>query len=349
MTGPVTFGLINTFGQPPSVAQPWTTRYDAMLEQIEWIDRDLSIDGIHVSEHHFYGDGYLPAPMVMLGAIAARTRRVQIGSNLIQLPLHNAVRLAEDALVVDALSGGRLRLGLGMGYYHQEFDGMGTRLGHRVSLMEEGIAVLRRAFAGEPFEFHGRRYDFGKIQVTPGPVRPGGPPIWIGAFAPAAIERAARLGDGFLEFDPGTAAQYFAACEALGRPEAERRVNVTYWAIIAEDPERAFAQAGEHWMHLLNEYIKRDAYAARTPSLTEPYTDPKQALADGLVLLADGPAAVKQFNADVDRGAIDINLVTMMPGEPVDQVNERLQYLNDHVIPQVRPATHPAATAARQR
>jgi alkanesulfonate monooxygenase SsuD/methylene tetrahydromethanopterin reductase-like flavin-dependent oxidoreductase (luciferase family) len=343
MTRPVTFGLINTFGQPPQWAQPWKQRYDAVLEQIEWIDRDLDIDGVYVTEHHFYGDGYLPSPMPMLAAIAARTSRVTIGSNLIQLPLHNAVRLAEDALVVDALSGGRLRLGIGMGYYHQEFDGIGVKLSQRPSLTEEGIAILRKAFTGEPFEFHGKRYDFGTIQITPGPVRPGGPEIWLGAFAPAAIERAARLGDGFLEFDPGSASSYFAACDAIGRPKAQQKLNVTYWAIIAEDPERAFAQAGDHWMHLLNEYIKRDAYAARTPALTEPYTDPKKALADGLVMLADGPAAIKQFNADVDRGAIDINLVTMMPGEPTDQVAERLQYLNDKVIPQVKHCTHPAA------
>ncbi|MEN8673203.1 LLM class flavin-dependent oxidoreductase [Nocardioides sp.] len=342
MGRPVTFGLINTFGNPEEWREPWPQRYAGILEQIEWIDRETSIDGVYVTEHHFYDDGYMPSTMVMCGAIAARTSRVRIGTNLIQLPLHNAVRLAEDALVVDALSGGRLRLGLGMGYYHQEFDGMGQRLAERVSRTEEGIAILRKAFAGEPFEFHGKRYDFDTIRVTPGPVREGGPEIWLGAFAPKAIERAARLADGFLEFDLGTHRAYFDACEALGKPQGEQRLNVTYWAIIAEDPEKAFAEAGDHWLHLLNQYIQRDAYAARTPPLTEPYTDARKALADGLVMLADGPTAVKTFNADVDKGAIDINLVTMMPGEPVDQVTERLQYLNDHVIPHVKHTTHPA-------
>ncbi|WP_169988497.1 LLM class flavin-dependent oxidoreductase [Microbispora sp. H10836] len=340
---PVTFGLINTFGNPDEWRQPWKQRYDAILEQIEWIDRETAIDGVYVTEHHFYDDGYIPSTMVMCGAIAARTKRVRIGTNLIQLPLHNAVRLAEDALVVDALSGGRLRLGLGMGYYHQEFNGLGQRLQERVSRTEEGIAILRKAFAGEPFEFHGKRYDFDEIRVTPGPVREGGPEIWMGGFAPKAIERAARLADGFLEFDLGTHRAYFDACDALGKDKAEQRLNVTYWAIIAEDPERAFAQAGQHWMHLLNQYILRDAYVGRTPPLTEPYDDPKKALADGLVLLTDGPGAVKIFNADVDKGAIDINLVTMMPGEPIDQVTERLAYLNDHVIPRVKHTTHPAA------
>jgi alkanesulfonate monooxygenase SsuD/methylene tetrahydromethanopterin reductase-like flavin-dependent oxidoreductase (luciferase family) len=343
MGTPVTFGLINTFGNPDEWRQPWDERYAAILEQIEWIDSDTSIDGVYVTEHHFYDDGYIPSTMVMCGAIAARTRRIRIGTNLIQLPLHNAVRLAEDALVVDALSGGRLRLGVGMGYYHQEFNGLGRSLQERVGLTEEGIAILRRAFAGEPFEFHGRRYDFGRILVSPGPVRPGGPEIWVGGFAPKAIQRAARLADGFLEFDHGTAATYFEACESLGRPADEQRLNVTYWAIIADDPERAFAQAGDHWLHLLNQYIARDAYAGRTPPLTKLYDDPRKALSDGLVMLADGAQAIKTFNADVDRGAIDINLVTMMPGEPVDQVTERLQYLNDHVIPHVKHAEHPAA------
>lgn len=346
MSRPVTFGLINTFGQPPQWAVPWKQRYDALLEQIEWIDRDLDIDGVYVTEHHFYGDGYIPNPMLMLAAIAARTSRVEIGTNLIQAPLWNAVRLAEDALIVDALSGGRLRLGLGLGYYHQEFDGLGRSLKHRASLAEETVEILRLAFTGEPFEYHGKHYDFGRIHVTPGPVRPGGPPIWMGGFVPKAIERAARLADGFLEFDPGTLATYFDACDRIGKPVEDQRANVTYWAIIADDPEKAFAEAGPHWMHLLNEYIIRDAYTARQPPLREPYTDPKMALADGLVLLADGDQAVEIFNRDVDRGAIDIQLVTMMPGEPVDQVAERLQYLNDKVIPRVKHAAHPASYGA---
>jgi alkanesulfonate monooxygenase SsuD/methylene tetrahydromethanopterin reductase-like flavin-dependent oxidoreductase (luciferase family) len=343
MTKPVTLGLIYTFGNPDRWAEPTNKRYAAILEQIEWIDRDLDLDGIYVTEHHFYDDGYIPSTMTMLGAIAARTSRVTIGTNLIQLPLHNPVRLAEDALVVDALSGGRLRMGFGMGYYHQEFNGMGVNLKERPSRTEEGIEILRLAFAGEPFSYHGRRYDFDEITVTPKPIRPGGPEIWMGGFAPKAIERAARMADGFLEFDLGTSSAFFEACEALGRPANTQKLNTTYWAIIDEDPERAFALAGDNWLHLLNQYIVRDAYAGRIPPITEPFADAKTALEAGLVMLADGPEAIKTFNADVEKGTIDINLVTMMPGEPVDQVSSRLQYLNDRVLPHLNPATHPSA------
>ena len=342
MSYPVTFGLDYTFGNPAEWKTPWPTRYAETLEQIEWIDRELPIDGIHVSEHHFYDDGYCPSPLIMCASIAARTSRVMIGTNIIQLPLHHPVRLAEESLMVDALSNGRFRLGLGQGYYWQEFEGLGVRLAERVSRTEEGMAILRHAFSGEPFSFAGKRYNLPEMRVTPDPIRPGGPEIWMGAFAPKAVERVARLADGFLAFDISTADQYLEACRALGKPPEEQKFNCTYWAIIAEDPERAFALAGEHWLHLLNQYILRDAYLGRTPPLRVPYEDPKHALADGLVMLADASGALEEFNSMIERGAIDINLVTLMPGEPIDQVNERLEYLSTNVIPHLALSDHPA-------
>lgn len=348
MAEQVSFGLINSFGMPDKWRNTWSQRYEEILEQSAWIDQELlNINGVYATEHHFYGDGYLPSPLVATAAIAARTKRVKVGTNLLQIPLHNAVRLAEDALVVDAISGGRLQLGIGMGYYHQEFSGLGSSLKTRVSKTEEGIAILRKAFAGEPFSFEGKRYNFDELQITPGPVREGGPEIWMGGFAPKAIERIARLADGFLEFDWGSSERYFEACDAIEKPKEEQRLNTTYWAIIAEDPEKAFAEAGEQWMHLLNEYIIRDAYTARTPSLTEPFTDPKVALDQGLVMLADADEAIKKFNFDIAKGTIDIHLVTTMPGEPIDQVNERLQYLNDKVIPKLDKVTHPSAAGRK--
>jgi alkanesulfonate monooxygenase SsuD/methylene tetrahydromethanopterin reductase-like flavin-dependent oxidoreductase (luciferase family) len=341
LSQPVTFGLDYTFGNPERWRQPWVDRYQTILDQIAWVDRDLNFDGIFVSEHHFYEDGYLPAAQVLLAAIATRTERVTIGTNLIQLPLHHPVRLAEEALVLDILSGGRLQLGLGMGYYGQEFEGLGVDVKHRPSRTEEGLAIIRAAFSGEPFSFEGKRFAMSEIHVMPPPIRPGGPPIWMGAMADVAVERAARWADGFYAFDPATAGRYVAACDALGRPREEQRVNHTYWCIIAEDPERAFAQAGEQWLHLLNEYIVRGSIPL-VYSRSTPYDDPQEALADGHVMLADASSAIAEFNRAIADGAIDITLLTFMPGEDVDQVSERLQYIADKVIPAVDESDHPA-------
>ena len=167
------------------------------------------------------------------------------------------------------------------------------------------------------------------------------------AFAPPAIERAARLADGFMAIDQGTIAAYFEACERLGKPAAEQRLNRTYWTIVAEDPEKAFAQAGPHWMYLFNEYIKRDAY----PQF-QPFDDPQKALEaaqrDGQIMVADGPTAVAEFNAAIEQGAIDITLLTLMPGEDADAVAERLSYISNEVIPKVDESDHPAAASGAE-
>jgi alkanesulfonate monooxygenase SsuD/methylene tetrahydromethanopterin reductase-like flavin-dependent oxidoreductase (luciferase family) len=341
-----TFGLIYDFRNPVPWQQPWAGRYRAVLEQIDWIDRELAIDGIYVTEHHFYEDGYIPSPMMMCGAIAARTERVSIGSNLLQLPLHHPVRVAEEALIADILSAGRFRLGVGAGYYWQEFQGVGSVPEQRPSRMKEAFEILRAAFAGKPFSYTGKRFQVPEILVSPPPIRDGGPEIWMGAFVPAAIDRVAQLADGFLAFGHAGIDEYFAACERHGRPPDERQLNRTYWAIIDEDPERAYASAGPHFMHMFNDYIRREGY----PGLV-PFSDPEPArqmgLEGGYLLVTDAAGAIDAFNSDVSAGARDINLLAFMPGEKVDEVAARLQYLSDRVLPNVDQVERPGRRLSR--
>lgn len=340
MSQPVSFNLIYDFRNPEPWQRPWAERYRSVLDQISWVDRDLAFDGIYVTEHHFYEDGYMPSPMVACAAIAQRTERVTVGTNLIQLPLHHPVRIAEDALVNDALSGGRFRLGVGAGYYWQEFEGVGSVLKQRPSRMAEGGDILRAAFRGEPFSYEGKRYNVPEIHVTPPPIREGGPEIWAGAFVPAAIDRLTRFADGFLAFGAGTTEEYLAACERNGRPPEERMVNRTYWAVIDEDPERAYAAAGPHFVHMYNDYIRRDAY----PHL-EVFEDPQVGLElgrkDGVLLVMDADEAVRTLNEEIAKGVSDITFLTFMPGEDADEVSRRLQYISDHVIPAVDQVEQP--------
>jgi alkanesulfonate monooxygenase SsuD/methylene tetrahydromethanopterin reductase-like flavin-dependent oxidoreductase (luciferase family) len=336
----VTFGLIYDFRNPVPWQQPWSERYERVLEQIEWIDRELTIDGVYVTEHHFYEDGYLPSPMMMSAAIAARTKRVSVGTNLLQLPLHHPVRVAEDALLCDVLSGGRFRLGVGAGYYWQEFEGVGSVLKQRPSRMQEGFDILRLAFAGKPFSYAGKRFHVPELTVTPPPIRDGGPEIWMGAFVPAAVDRVAQRADGFLAFGHAGIDEYFEACNRHGRPPEERQLNRTYWAIIDEDPERAYASAGPHFMHMFNDYIRREGY----PGLV-PFDDPEPArqmgLEGGYLIVDDAAGAINAFNRDIAAGARDVNLLVFQPGEDIEEVSRRLQYLSDHVVPNVDQIERP--------
>jgi len=154
---------------------------------------ELGFDSVWTSEHHFVDDGYAPSLLPLCAAVAARTSRVEIGTGLLLIPLHDPIRVAEDAVAVDLLSRGRLILGLGLGWRPEEFDGFGVGLGDRVPRLERAVEVLRGAWAGEPVAAEGS-----DVIVTPRPARAGGPPIWIGAWAERAVRRAGRIADGFI-------------------------------------------------------------------------------------------------------------------------------------------------------
>src|SRR5258708_12463792 len=110
------------------------------------------------------------------------------------LPFKHTVRLAEDLAVLDNISNGRVEVGVGMGYAPHEFRGFGLPVSRRVSLTDEGIEVLLRAFTGEKFSFKGKRYDFQDVTIAPGYVQPGGPPLWVAAMSePRALPAAPFL------------------------------------------------------------------------------------------------------------------------------------------------------------
>lgn len=189
-----TFGIWHDFRQKPPLGD-YAGFYAECLEEIEEAER-LGFTHVWLSEHHFVDDGYLPSPLVAAAAIAARTRSIRIGTNVLLLPMHHPLRVAEDAAVVDLLSGGRFILGVGQGYVQHEFETLGFNRKNRPSLLEEGIEVIRRAWEEGRTGYEGKRWSFEDLPFEP---RPGGKvPIYVGAFVEPAIDRAARLGDGFL-------------------------------------------------------------------------------------------------------------------------------------------------------
>ena len=153
------------------------------------------LDAVWTTEHHFAADGYLPTPLLLLAALATRTERIALGTNVLLAPLTDPLRLAEEAAVLDHLSGGRLYLGLGLGYREIEFRAFGRRRAERAVRLEEVVGLLRASWRGEEVTC---QRDAPAVTVHPRPRTPGGPPILIGARADMGVDRAARMGDGWL-------------------------------------------------------------------------------------------------------------------------------------------------------
>lgn len=158
---------------------------------------EAGLDSVWTSEHHFVDDGYLPSQLPLLAAIAARTSRIRLATGVLLAPLFDPLHVAEDAAVVDLISGGRLTLGLGIGWRDEEFEGFGVPMRRRASRLEGLIAVLRQAWSDGLVTGDGRVYRYDGLNVTPKPAQAGGPPIWLGAGAEPAVRRVGRLADGY--------------------------------------------------------------------------------------------------------------------------------------------------------
>jgi alkanesulfonate monooxygenase SsuD/methylene tetrahydromethanopterin reductase-like flavin-dependent oxidoreductase (luciferase family) len=324
------FGLWYDF-RNPDPERPFGSFYRAALDQISWAEQ-LGLGSVWLTEHHFVPDGYSPSPFVLAAAIGERTSRLRIGTNLIVSPLHNPVRLAEDAATLSLLTDGRFDLGVGQGYWEREFAAFGQRVKNRPSLLEEGVELIRRAWAGDASGFSGKRYALAEgLAVTPRPEKT--PQLLVGAMADPAIERAARIADGFLSTQNAHQQAYVDACAKLGKPA---RIYAGQWAVIAEDPERTWAQIGQHALYQLNEYIGWGAFGP--PDEVPRFADPQQILDAGAYQLMDAAQAVETYTALLrERPEIqDVHFWAQLPGEPVDSGSERIEYLATKVVPQVR-------------
>lgn len=181
------FGYLFRPEDPPA-GERIVQRWEETLAAAE-LAEEVGFDGVFVPEHHGWADGYLPQPLVALGALAARTRHVDLGTAVMWLPIRHPVHLAEEAAMVDVLSNGRLRLGLGLGGIDEEYGLFGLDTAHRVSKFVEGLDLIERAWRGEELAHEGHYRAAGR--VTP---RPVGARLWLGALFEPGVRRAARLG-----------------------------------------------------------------------------------------------------------------------------------------------------------
>jgi alkanesulfonate monooxygenase SsuD/methylene tetrahydromethanopterin reductase-like flavin-dependent oxidoreductase (luciferase family) len=231
----------------PDFGPPAESLYAAALDQCEWADR-VGFERVILPEHHASPDGYMPAPVVMASAIAARTKRMRVMISALLLPFYDPIRLAEDLAIVDLVSGGRLDLIVGAGYREDEFDMLGVDIHRRGRLMEEGVTALKQAWTGEPFEFRGRT-----VRVLPRPAQRPAPKVIMAGASPASARRAARIADGYSPIAPRLYEIYLDELAKLGKPVPDdpHRSGAGESSLVAvsEDPERTWAAIEPNLMH----------------------------------------------------------------------------------------------------
>lgn len=148
--------------------------------------------------HHHYQPGIMSDPLTFLAALAARTDRLRVATGIFQLPIHHPVRVAEQVATIDELSGGRVSLGVGLGWWPLEYEVHGAEFRARGALMEEALQILKLVWTNEDVSYDGRFHSFPPLTVYPRPVQDPHPPLWVAGVADAAVDRAARLGDAWL-------------------------------------------------------------------------------------------------------------------------------------------------------
>ena len=324
-------GVCYDFRNPPDSGVSDRVLYAEILEQVKWLDQ-IGADLVWFTEHHFVDDGYLPSWIPVAGAMASVTQKIRFGTDICLMPFNHPIRLAEDLAVLDNLSGGRVELGLGMGYAPHEFRGFGFPVGRRVSLMEEGVEVLQRCFSGERFSFSGKRYQFESVKITPGYVQEGGPPLWLAAMSEAGALRAARFDTHFLpqglrrhSFDP-----WVDALRQSGRDPGDHRVGIIRSILVTEDRDADWpiVRAAERYrMELYQRFFEESGEGIGGKGETVPQT----------WIVGDVQQCVNELIAFIrDFGMTDIVTMAVPPGLRASQMNASLERLFREVVPEVR-------------
>jgi alkanesulfonate monooxygenase SsuD/methylene tetrahydromethanopterin reductase-like flavin-dependent oxidoreductase (luciferase family) len=321
---------------PPHDDRSRSQHYRDALDLIEMGDRS-GCSNVIISEHHGADDGFLPSPLTFAAAAAARTTRTRLTISALILPLHEPIDAAEQTLVVDQLSGGRVDVIVGLGYVRSEYAMFGIAVSERVSLLEQKLPVYRAALTGESFEVDGRT-----VRVTPGPVQKPRPTVLLAASVPAAARRAARIADGLHCLVPRelVAPHYLAERSRLGLDEGlvVAGEGSSGSMFVADDPERAWNELAPYLLHETNAYGRWAVENGTNQHLYQPTNDLAEVKAMGMHYIVTPEEAATLLRDAGDNGVI---LNPLVGGAPRRIAEPYFANFVERVLPALQPAPSP--------
>jgi alkanesulfonate monooxygenase SsuD/methylene tetrahydromethanopterin reductase-like flavin-dependent oxidoreductase (luciferase family) len=326
----------------PAFGPPMPELYQAALEMVQYADQH-GVDVVMLSEHHGAEDGYCPSPTVLAGAFGARTSRARLRIACVILPVHDPVQLAEQVLVVDQVSNGRIEVVVALGYVDHEFAMFGRSMRERPRLMEHNLRVLSEALTGCPTTVGDHTF-----ALTPAPVQRPRPPLLGAGAVPASARRAAQYCDGFypMTTDPELRELYRNTCRELGRPVGPIVDTMgPMFVHVTDDPDKAWASIGPHALHEMNSY-GRWAAESVGGDLRHPYQlveDVAAARASGMYAVVT-PDECLDLMTRCDEAGHSLVLTPLLGGLSPDVAWPSLTLFFEEVLPRYRARTVALAT-----
>jgi natural product biosynthesis luciferase-like monooxygenase protein len=322
---------------------------------------ELGYDAVWANEHHYhpYG-GLVPAPAVLLSAIAQRTRRMRLGTSVVVLPLHNPIEIAEQLAMVDNMSGGRVDLGVGRGFVPFDYQTMNIPMEEGQERTLESLEVILKAWSGGPFTHHGKHFHYDNVEVWPPPEQRPHPPVWIACSGtPESFAFAGRMGYNLLtvsslrpvEVVGENARHYHDAWLAAGHDPAGYRYNTHYQIVLDEDRTRArkiAAEAIQRYAKLLGESTALFTRGGEGRPLGPQWVDFNidQWVEEGRILAGtpdDAIAILKRAQKELRITGIDGTFY--FGGLPFETAQRSLRMFAEEVIPALRDAKPEVAAA----
>lgn len=357
------FGMLHLFENPTG-----RTEKAIVDEQFDIMVRaeDYGFDSVWPAEHHFSEYGYCASPAVSLAAVAARTKRIRLGTGVVVLPLNHPVRVAEDFAIIDLMSNGRVDLGVGRGYQPHEFEGYGIDQSRSRDLFQESIEIIQKAWTEERFTYEGEFYQFHDLSVRPKPLQQPHPPVWMASLSPESFQLSGLHGFNLMcapvfGFDinsgAGLIGQYHQSLRDHGREPASHEVAGLVMTYVADDSQTALQEFSAPVMWYYKTFSKYIAPPPGEPPVPtyEMYSRARDFLAsaswdmvvDRGAVIAGSPDQVVQRIGEISEicGITHFLCWTRIGGLAHEKVLRSMYLMATKVMPQLRGTIAPATAA----
>jgi probable F420-dependent oxidoreductase len=301
-------------------------------------------DSVWLGQHYVTAPEQYFQPMPLLGRLAAEVGEMTLGTNLILLPLHHPVEIAEQFATLDALTGGRIVLGVGLGYREEEFAAFGIPIRTRVGRMTESVEIIKRLWTEDGVTYQGKYYRLTHVSIRPRPVQKPRPPLWIGATSEPAIRRAAVYGDAWMAAPSDTVprmkellALYRQARAEAGLPPAADFAKILDM-YVAPTREQAWREGAPAIAEKYRSYAAWGLGGAQSDG--QGLDLAIEELARDRFLIGDPDDCIREFRRHRDElGVTHLMIRVQFPGMTHRQVMSCLGLVGERILPELRRAS----------